>query len=870
MAGAPSWPLVGRGVELQQIARARAEGRSAIVIHGPSGIGKSRLAREVLAGARQTAEVAWVQATRSSTGLALGAFAALLPTEIRSDDALELLQRGVQALKARAGGRPLVLGVDDAQWLDPTSATLVLNLAMTGTVFVVATVRSNEPCPDAVVALWKDAGAQRIELGVLTETETGDLAEKIVGGPIDRATRHWVWTTSRGNALYVRELMLGAVAGGALEQVSGLWRLPAQAPVSASLTELVSARMAGLSDPQQLAMDLLSLGEPLRLAELLALVGSEALMGAEARGLVSVDGASADAEVRLAHPLYGEVIRGALGTLRARDIRLQLVDIIRARQSPGPQDALRLARWLLDAEEPLPTDLALQAGRAAILAGDPDFAASLAQLALRADESIEARLLLARAHTVRRRFTEAAAVLDEAEPYIATPQEAWNYLEQQSEVLQWGLRRPAQLSPLLDRAAGWWPDPAWQVRIAALRLRVASFERLGAGVVPSAEFLTSADVEPDVRDEFQPVHFANLFYSGRALEALELARRARPTPPLRTLNDAIALSLWSRIVVETGEDWPALEEWMTAALVHGVRTGEYAAAGQAAYSLAILRQAGGRYIDASALLAEAEVQLEHNDPVGLLPVIAAAQLELACQRDDPTALDELLLRFQARLGDAEPLGHQMPYVVRAQAWTLHAQGDPARAQRLMLAAAEELSPSPVHSARMTYEALRAGASVRRLVADLEEQSGRSDARLVALYAAHAKALAADDGPALLAVADDMEQIGALRYATEAAAHASDAFARRGRDDSARRAASRSRELHARGNGSPPPVLSGINDALVALTAREQQLAALAAQGFSNAEIAERLVLSIRTVESHLYRAMQKLGITDRRDLRRSH
>jgi hypothetical protein len=37
-------------------------------------------------------------------------------------------------------------------------------------------------------------------------------------------------------------------------------------------------------------------------------------------------------------------------------------------------------------------------------------------------------------------------------------------------------------------------------------------------------------------------------------------------------------------------------------------------------------------------------------------------------------------------------------------------------------------------------------------------------------------------------------------------------------------------------------------------------------GLSNVEIAERLVLSTRTVESHLYRSMQKLGISDRRDL----
>ncbi|MGO9956877.1 MAG: response regulator transcription factor [Solirubrobacteraceae bacterium] len=41
---------------------------------------------------------------------------------------------------------------------------------------------------------------------------------------------------------------------------------------------------------------------------------------------------------------------------------------------------------------------------------------------------------------------------------------------------------------------------------------------------------------------------------------------------------------------------------------------------------------------------------------------------------------------------------------------------------------------------------------------------------------------------------------------------------------------------------------------------------LARQGLTNPQIAERLVLSVRTVESHLYRAMHKLGVSDRHRL----
>ena len=58
-------------------------------------------------------------------------------------------------------------------------------------------------------------------------------------------------------------------------------------------------------------------------------------------------------------------------------------------------------------------------------------------------------------------------------------------------------------------------------------------------------------------------------------------------------------------------------------------------------------------------------------------------------------------------------------------------------------------------------------------------------------------------------------------------------------------------------------LAALHDSSNPLTEREHEVAQLAAKGLTNAEIAERLVLSRRTVENHIASALRKLGIPNR-------
>jgi predicted ATPase len=202
-----------------------------VVVIADAGVGKSRLAREAQAASeRDGAFVGWVQATRSAAAVPLAAMAELVPDEARTDDIVALLRRCGDDLRARAAGRPVVLGVDDAQLLDPVSAALVLHLATSSSAFILATVRSGEPCPDAVVSLWKDDTAPRLELGELSGDNVRALVETVLGDPVEEAALDWITQVSRGNALYVRELVRGAVEAGVLVRSPGFWRLDGRTP----------------------------------------------------------------------------------------------------------------------------------------------------------------------------------------------------------------------------------------------------------------------------------------------------------------------------------------------------------------------------------------------------------------------------------------------------------------------------------------------------------------------------------------------------------------------------------------------------------------------------------------------------------------
>lgn len=203
---------------------------------------------------------------------------------------------------------------------------------------------------------------------------------------------------------------------------------------------------------------------------------------------------------------------------------------------------------------------------------------------------------------------------------------------------------------------------------------------------------------------------------------------------------------------------------------------------------------------------------------------------------------------------------------RAHAWLDVARGDLGGARERLVAAGEAAAATGQWTleAAALHDAARLGGA-RDVLSRIAELAQLVEGALMRARLRHVAALAEGNGDELEHVGDEFESMGAWLLAAESQAHAARSFRR---DLDTRRAARcehRAADLAARCEGAHTPALT-IGAGPAALTARERDVAALAAAGVSSRAIAERLVLSVRTVDNHLERVYRKLGVRSRGEL----
>jgi DNA-binding CsgD family transcriptional regulator len=148
---------------------------------------------------------------------------------------------------------------------------------------------------------------------------------------------------------------------------------------------------------------------------------------------------------------------------------------------------------------------------------------------------------------------------------------------------------------------------------------------------------------------------------------------------------------------------------------------------------------------------------------------------------------------------------------------------------------------------------------------LEELTHATDSVFVATLAPYARRIVERDPAGLLDSAEELANIGAWSTAASAAVTAASLYQRR-HETRAAQAATRTAFGYAEHCEGQRSTLFHALTAPEALSKREAEVAKLAAAGRSSREIADRLFLSRRTVESHLHHAYTKLGVSDRAGL----
>src|SRR5690348_3060889 len=243
---------MSRDTEMDWIlAKLKRPEPAAFVLAGAPGVGKTRLAAEAAKSAAGLGfTTAQAVASRAAAAIPFGPFAPFLPEAGYSPgDLLGLLRKASDAILERAGpDRRLLLVVDDAQFLDEGSAALVHQLVQKGACSVLASLRTPGPAPEPVTALWKDGLAERIDLATWGEPETEAVLSAFLGGPVAIGSVRRLWEVSQGNALYLRELLIGAVDSGALTETGGIWSLSRPLTAPGRLVELDEA-LAVITDP---------------------------------------------------------------------------------------------------------------------------------------------------------------------------------------------------------------------------------------------------------------------------------------------------------------------------------------------------------------------------------------------------------------------------------------------------------------------------------------------------------------------------------------------------------------------------------------------------------------------------------------------
>jgi DNA-binding CsgD family transcriptional regulator len=661
--------------------------------------------------------------------------------------------------------------------------------------------------------------------------------------------------------LYLRNIVEQEVADGRIMQEQECWRWTGDPVVPPGLAELIETRMGELSAPVSDVVDVLAVGEPIELATLSRITDPAAIEEADIRDLITLEPAGGGIEVRVAHPLYAEVRRRRAAPTRLRRLRgLVASELAASRDCDDLRVIVRRATLSLDSDLPPDADLLVRAAHGAVWLADLSLADRLAEAAIQAGAGPEHTLVRAHALSWLGRGEEAEAVLAGVRTGDLSDQDQARFAFLRSSNMLWALGDPARAKVLIDEASSVTPAHARTYIDAFLTVYWFAMDDPEAAVRAS-ETLALEDI-PVVGAEIAWALAQISAEAGRTTEAVDVAEagygvatRTLDAPHMRfNIGDAhvSALLLAGRVAdaldVARRMRGQAADLPGAAQLLGGAVAGRAAlGAGDVRTACLLLQEAADGL---SAAYAEGWGYRYHVEQVTALAIRGLSDEAAAAL----TALEGVRRAFRS-LDFERSL---------ATAWVAASQGAISEAIAIMVQAAQRAGAKGRFAEEVMCLQTATQFGDPSGAPRLSELESIVEGPRAGLAVRFAGAVRDGDAAELAAVSGEFERIGDLVAAIDSAALAAREYRRQDKRGSALGCSTRADALSAQ-CGAVTPALRQATESLP-LTDRETEIVMLIGEGLSNRAIAERLTLSVRTVESYVYRAMLKTETASRDEL----
>lgn len=902
--------VVGREAELAALHAFLEvdESARALVVTGAAGIGKTTLWEAGLGAARERGFR--VLSSRASSAEAQLSYAALIdllegvereeladiPTPQLQALEVALLRaepsgappeaRAIQlgflnALRVLAADRPLLVAIDDVPWLDGPSGEALTFAARRLDVATVTFLLARRPA--RAPALEQALGERKVrdlEVGPLSLGATRRLLSERLGLSLPRHFLRQLVAATLGNPLFSLEV-------GRMVATYGLPALGEELPVPDTVDDLLGARMARLSPPARRLVLALALGRELDIEHVPAIADEAVLDAAVADGIVSVE----DGRVRVSHPLLAAAVKRRAPARARRELHLQLAGVM------GDEE-LRARHLALGTQHP-DTELARAVADAATSAsarGARQDAAELSTHAWRltppADGERAERLLELAGHLELAGATQQ--IVDLLEPELDALPPGEPRVRALLLLVECGRRTGRNVHKYHELALAESGDDArlraYVLPSMAVLLGTASVERLRDAEALAAEALAGAgEAGPDVERlaldalawlrglrgappadangrhraatgyiaaSAERIAALRLTWRGEVDRARELHRQLLALADKRgeTISYALEHLHLCELELRAGDCDAAsrlLEEWMESL------DQDYLAAPSPTYErcralLAAVRGPAGEAEDWASNILGADKAAIRASRWNWLEALRACGISALLAREPGRAAESLgeVWEHTRREGVDEPgVFPVAPDLVEALVEL--GELDEARTVTDRLRRLSEAQGHPWGLA----SAARCAGLIALAAGSYDDEAAAALSQAAAAYAT--LGLRFDAARSMLAQGRAQRRSrkwAAARKALEQAVAAFDAIGSTGWAEEARS------ELTRVGARRPQPAGE--------LTPTERRVAALAAEGLSNKEIAQTLFVTVKTVEAHLSHAYAKLRVRSRSQLPR--